>query len=166
MKNDFDANAAYASGECMWRQQEQELQLQRLSEEQSMGFRDMYAGNSKHLKGVDIKGHGDVPVVIDRWEQVDFNEGPKLVIGFKNKDKTVVLNKTNYETIADAYGDHPDGWIGKGLTLFTMKVEFNGQMVDAIRMRISTPTPRQEAPPPPTHEPMTTDADLDDDIPF
>lgn len=133
-----------------------------------MSFRDMYSGNSKHLKAQDIKGKGDVPVTIDRWEQVDFDDGPKLVVGFAGKDKTVVLNKTNYESIADAYGDHPDGWKGKACALYVVKVNFNGQMVDGLRIRptqAATPAPqRQDEPPPPEHE--HAGGDFDDEIPF
>lgn len=79
---------------------------------------------------------------------------------FKFKTGTMgwVLNVVNSKMIAAHYGDDTDGWIGKQVQLYGEKVQFGGNIVDAIRVRIVAPTP--PAPPAPV-------PDIEDDgVPF
>ena len=109
-----------------------------------------YAGSeSDWLKAADIKGK-NVSVVIESVGEIHFDakEGQsaqdKATLKFAGKDKGVVLNATNTDTLIKAYGSNSDGWIGKEVGLNTK--EYEG-FADGIVVVI-------------------LDADYDDDIPF
>ncbi len=104
---------------------------------------------SKWLKAANLQGQR-VSVVISHVtrENIGSEDKPetKPIVFFVGKDKGLVLNKTNAEQISAMYGDETDSWVDKTIELYTQKVPFNGQMVDAIRI----------APPP--NVPMTGQA--------
>ena len=50
----------------------------------------------------------------------------KPVLYFRGKVKGFVLNATNYDAIADAYGDETDDWSGQPVELYPTKVPFKG----------------------------------------
>ena|SRR3990167_7121051 len=111
------------------------------------------------LKAADLQGH-EPTVVISTVEEKKFDNGNKLVITFDGKKKALVCNKTNAKRIAFAYGTNTDNWIGKEITLFTDLVDFQGNTVEAIRVRAKKPV---QAPPPR----MTEHADdMGSEIPF
>ena len=56
------------------------------------------------------------------------------------------LNKTNAQTLAQAFGGETDAWQGKTIELYPTKVDFQGKQVDAIRVRIPAQPAAQEAP--------------------
>lgn len=123
---------------------------------------------SKYLKSSDLQGK-NVTLIIDRVEQEEVGFGRdkdhKPVIYFQKAKKGLVLNKTNSNTIKTGYGKETDNWIDKPLVLFPAMVEYAGDTVEAIRVRV--PTARQAAPPPPPvieHEDPA--AGMDDEIPF
>jgi hypothetical protein len=67
------------------------------------------------------------------------------VLFFREEEKGLVLNKTNTTIIAKLYGDDTDDWVGKPVTLYATEVQFQGDMVDAIRVRNKPPRqPRKE----------------------
>ncbi len=100
-----------------------------------MKISDAFA--SKYIKAADLQGRR-VSVTISHVtvENVGKEDKPenKPVVYFTGKDKGLVLNKTNGEQISSMYGDETDTWLDKVIELFTQKVPFNGQMVDAIRV--------------------------------
>lgn len=59
----------------------------------------------------------------------------KLVLYFKEDVPKLILNVTNGTTIANLYGTHPDGWIGKQIQLYAASVKAFGKTQDAIRVR-------------------------------
>lgn len=63
----------------------------------------------------------------------------KPVLYFRETDKSLVLNKTNANTIAALYGADTDGWAGKQITLFGTEVDFAGKSTPAIRIRSKKP---------------------------
>lgn len=87
----------------------------------------------------------------------------KMILHFSNHAKTLVLNKTNKDAIAYAYGgDDSDPWIGKSIILYPTTVEFEGKSVEAIRVR-----PVLEQAPDPGMDALQKQADDDaDSIPF
>ena len=105
---------------------------------------------SKYLKASDLRGR-DVEVTIGNVISEEVGDGHKPVVLFQGKDRGLVLNKTNAQTIGDAYGGDTDSWAGKKITLYAAKTQFNGQMVDCIRVRAKNSPPTEE---------------FDDDIPF
>ena len=94
---------------------------------------DMYP--SKYIKASDLKGN-EWPLVIDRIENEEINEGKfKPVLYFRKAAKGLVMNRTNAMTIASYYGPETEGWFGKEVILYPVKVPFQNQMTDAIRIR-------------------------------
>lgn len=85
----------------------------------------------------------DVNLTITRVEQESVGLGTqaekKWVLYFKEKDKGLVLNKTNIKAIAKLHGDDTDDWEGKRITLYQTEVEFQGDTVLGIRVRLKAP---------------------------
>lgn len=129
---------------------------------------------SKSLKAEDLQGATPV-VIIQQVTTQQFDDGLKPILHFQGKEKTLVLNKTNWNAIVDITGEEDsDNWTGHRIKLITAKVDFQGKRVNAIRIE-AAPAPRQGAaartpppppppPPPPSREPG--DELNDDDIPF
>jgi hypothetical protein len=81
----------------------------------------------------------------------------KPVLYFQDPShKPLILNRTNGQTIGLLYGDDTELWRGKPLVLFCTKVQFQGKMVDAIRVR----PPKPAARPAPAPAPMASDDDV------
>ena len=95
---------------------------------------------SKYLKSGDLQGAA-VKVKISNVTSEDIGGDRKLIMHFDNRTKGMVLNKTNARTIADVYGDDTDNWIGAVIEVFAMKVDFQGRMVDGLRVRIPRQAP-------------------------
>jgi len=104
---------------------------------------------SKYLKAADLGGK-EAKVIMQNVEKEKLGDDMKLVLYFKGKEKGVVLNKTNSNTICDSYGDDTEDWFDQPLILFSVMVDFQGKVGPAIRCRVPTakdnkPAPRREA---------------------
>ncbi len=122
---------------------------------------------SDYLKAADLRDR-QVTVIIDRVErhQVGKDKEDKPVLFFDGKDKGVILNKTNANTIAAVYGDESDDWKGGEVILFSAPTQNpEGKTVDGIRIKIP---PRKPATARPVQQPTQREsaAEIDDDIPF
>jgi hypothetical protein len=109
---------------------------------------------SEYLKAADLQGR-QVTVKISRVEMKDIGEEVKPVLYLEGKDKGLVLNKTNANSISAAYGDETDEWIGQEIVLYETAVEFQGRRVQGIRCRV-----------PPLKLQKSVAVDINDDIPF
>ena len=106
---------------------------------------DMFGGS--FLKAADLQGKMVRVIIEDVQMELlkgDHGEEEKWVIKFRDKDKRLVLNKTNANMIASIHGDDTDNWIGKDVKLYACKVNFAGQMVDAIRVFQEVPPEAEE----------------------
>lgn len=94
---------------------------------------------SSYLKAADLQGRQPT-VTIDRVviEEVGKDKDRRPCLYFAGKEKGIVLNKTNATNISSSYGRDTEGWIGRPVTLFTVWTDFNGQSVEAIRVRPAT----------------------------
>lgn len=125
---------------------------------------------SAFLKADDLGGR-DVTVVISKVsiEEIGQPKERKIILAFAGKEKKLVCNKTNANTIQRLYGEELEGWVGRKITLSPREVEFQGDMVWAIRVSIKVPggtqAPAPVAPPPPP-PPVTHESPSDDDVPF
>jgi len=64
--------------------------------------------------------------------------------GKPDKEKRLVLNKTNAMKIASLHGTETDDWVGKRITLYaTMCQGFKGEIVDCIRVKDTVPEPEK-----------------------
>lgn len=104
-----------------------------------MELSQIFTGST--LKAADLQGR-EPTVTIATVEAKKFNDGNKIVITFVGKEKAFVCNKTNANRIAYAHGTNTDNWIGKQIQLYTDLVDFQGQTVEAIRVR---PPPQRQA---------------------
>ncbi len=121
---------------------------------------------SKYVKHADLNGQ-DVTVTIDsiEIEEVGMDRETKPVLRFKDAKKDLVLNMTNYDTIALAYGEETDNWRGKEITLYGAQAQFGGKIVDCIRVRPLT-SPPAEVKAEPEAKVVDLKSELNDSIPF
>ncbi len=136
----------------------------------------MHIGNafpSAYIKASDLQGR-TVTVMMDRVVMEDIGGDQKPILYFLGKDRGLVLNKTNSNIIAEMYGWETDDWQGKQITLMPARVEFQGKIVDAVRVRlVDTRSQQVAAPLPAAHTPTNGTAKgapmaavLNDEVPF
>lgn len=123
-----------------------------------MDVNQVFSGDS--LKAADLQGR-EIPVIISNVAMKKFDNGNKLVLHFEGKKKTLVCNKTNAKRISSMYGANTDLWVGNEITLFTDQVEFQGDLVDAIRVKVVKKQQPQTSP-----QRQAASDDMDDTIPF
>lgn len=116
---------------------------------------------SKYLKAEDL---GDNRAVVTiravEFEDIGSDDGHKAVVYFKGRNKGLVLNRTNANTITEiAKTDETDDWSGVSVVLYATKVDYQGKRVSAIRVD----APKPKAAPKPVREP---DVDGEDTTPF
>lgn len=118
---------------------------------------------SKYLRAADLQDR-QIKAVMNRVEMESIGDDDKKpVLYFSKGTKGLVLNKTNSKVISGAYGDDTDMWEGKEIILFPAMVDFRGDSVEAIRVRVPKPA-APPAPAPQIHDELSPP--LDDDIPF
>lgn len=130
---------------------------------------------SQYLKTPDLDGHRAL-VTIAKVVMEEIAEGErKPVVYFRGKEKGLVLNKTNANSIADiARTDETDRWTGVSIVLYPDKTDFQGKRVGCIRVdpprvQQTTTTPTPAAPPPPPPEEVRAEREFeatDSDVPF
>jgi hypothetical protein len=140
---------------------------------------------SKYIKAADVTQPRTGTIASTGMEQFknDGRDQQKLVVYFRDRGlKPLVCNMTNYDAIADIYGDDTDRWIGREIELFADRVRFGGKLVDSVRVREPSPVqrslpvangapprPRPVAnpqPPQPAPEPASSKEFYDDEVPF
>jgi hypothetical protein len=97
---------------------------------------------SDYLKASDLQGQR-VLLKMSRIEMRDMGDEVKPVLYFEGKEKGLVLNKTNANTIATAYGDETDDWVGAEIVLFETTVEYQGQRRPGIRCLVPPRKPQR-----------------------
>lgn len=110
---------------------------------------ELYPSKNKYLKASDLQGR-EVKARIAGHDVAQFDNGNKVVLTFDGKEKGLTLNKTNAMKIADAYGEDIESWAGNEIIMYPDKTDYQGSLVDCIRVRI----------------PPKTGQDFDDDLLF
>lgn len=93
----------------------------------------------KYLKGAELMGK-TVTVTIDgidpraELKKTDGTTEHRPLLRFEGKEKMMVLNKTNAQTIAMIHGTEVKGWLGKSIKLRAEKVRAFGKDWDALRV--------------------------------
>jgi hypothetical protein len=94
---------------------------------------------SKYLKASDLPEEGTVTFTIEKIEieEIGREKKHKPVIYFEEDNRAMVANKTNCNTIAKVTGSRTfDDWIGKKINLYRAEVDFQGEMVESIRVSL------------------------------
>lgn len=130
---------------------------------------------SKWLSAADLPDDGVVVQIIG-IDQERVGQGQdaedKWILSFKGAKKGLVLNKVNTNIIAKLYGDDTDEWEGKLIHLYPTETEYQGKMVDCIRVRTKAPTPKAKAgaaktpAPAPAPEPQEAEEGDEGEAPF
>lgn len=150
----------------------------RYREEMTMDARQ-YLGGS-YLKQSDVERPLLETIRAVRVEVVSQEGQPeekKLVVFFNSKEKGLVLNSTNGDTLFAMFGTwETDAWIGQQVVIYAdPDVMFGGKRVGGLRLRAPrTPAPATPAQPR-THVPVRASVatpipahedDFDDGVPF
>jgi hypothetical protein len=94
---------------------------------------------SKYFKAADLGGKAIDLVIrsatLEMMKNMQGGNESKLVLSFVNQSKALVVNRTNYDAIADLYGDETEDWGGKRIQLYPTKASIGGKSVDAVRVR-------------------------------
>jgi hypothetical protein len=117
---------------------------------------------SRFLKASDVNGE-DLAVTISGidWEEVGKDRTRKPVLYFRGKVKPLILNGTNWDAIVRITGeDDSEQWEGEKIALYSTRVQFGREMVDAIRIRESRSVKNGKA------DTMPVSDMPNDDIPF
>lgn len=127
-----------------------------------MNINDAFPSN--YLKASDL-GEAQPVVTIDRVEVEAVGRGKEMkpVVYFAGKQKGMVLNKTNSKKIAEIAGSmDTDDWHGVQIKLYSTEVDFQGETVEAIRIK-----PPQAAKAKPKPAPVVSDELTEDEtVPF
>jgi hypothetical protein len=122
---------------------------------------------SNYLKASDLKGASPI-VAIDRveYEAVGRSKEMKPIVYFQGKEKGLVLNKTNCNTIVQiAQSPVTEEWAGVKIQLFATMVEFQGAPVEALRVKAPVrKATKPVAAPAPTPVPQQVVDDIDDEF--
>jgi hypothetical protein len=95
----------------------------------------------------------------------DHGKEKKLVARFAGKDKGLVLNRTNADSIAEIAGsEDTDDWAGVQIVLFPDKTKFGGKTVDCVRIR--APQANGAAKPVPAPAPVENETEDYSDVGF
>jgi hypothetical protein len=120
---------------------------------------------SQYLAASDLQGRS-VVVTMAHVSMEKVGNDQKPILYFQGKEKGMVLNKTNATKISEMFGDDTENWTGCKIVLYEAMVDFKGDTVAAIRVRIAPPganIQKQPQPPPPAQD---DDIVYDDPIPF
>lgn len=92
---------------------------------------------SKYLKASDLGTNQPVVKILAVKVEIlgqGEDQDEKPVIHFESKEKALVCNKTNWNTLIELFGNETDEWIGKRIKILSTEVAFKGKMGMAIRI--------------------------------
>ena len=111
-----------------------------------MSVRMSEAYPSKYIKATDLKGK-PLELIMSGVEMEDLGQDDlKPVLYFEGRKKGLVLNKTNSNCLVKTYGDLCDDWVDKPVVIYPTEVDFRGESVAAIRVRIPEALPPDDDP--------------------
>lgn len=91
---------------------------------------------SKYIAAADLQGTDRV-VKITHVATDEIGGKQKFICYFAGAKKGLVLNKTNFNTIVKVTGqDDTDDWTGCEICLYPTMVDFQGDQVDAVRVKV------------------------------
>ena len=127
---------------------------------------------SRFLKAADLSEEGSQVVTIEKisLEEIGRDRETKPVLYFQELQQGLVLNKTNARIISRSLGSEEfDDWLNKRIALYRADVEFQGEMVESIRVKSAKQPERKPATPgmvKPKPATVPSDEVDEDGIPF
>lgn len=104
---------------------------------------------SNFLKADDLAGkNATVEIAEVTFEEIGQGRDreSKIIVAFKGKEKKLICNKTNANTIAKLVGsDDTDDWPGHKIILTSREVDYQGTPMLAIRVSLNKPASAQAA---------------------
>jgi len=95
---------------------------------------------SKYLRKEDLSGPAVLTIAQVRGEMIDGDNGKeqKAVLQFTDaRFKPMIVNKGNWITLAETYGDDSDHWHGKPVEVYVdPSVMYGGKRVGGLRVRV------------------------------
>lgn len=107
-------------------------------------------------------------VEIERFDrECEMPDGSvKPGVYFKDRRAGLILNRTNATVLESILGQETDSWVGKCIELRTEKVNFQGQMVDGVRVAPATAATAAAQSTKDKTKPAPAFIEEDDDVPF
>jgi hypothetical protein len=128
----------------------------RYTPQQDFDVGSLYAGT--YVKADDLSGntYSATVTAVERVEipEDDGSTRPKAAVTLQGWPAKLLLNKTNFETIAAAYGRQSAGWLGKTIEVYPDTTLFGGRSVPCVRVRVPRPAAPVSAVPGGTSPPL------------
>lgn len=121
---------------------------------------------SKYLKAADLPEEGSQAVTIEKigLEEIGKDKETKIVLYFEELQQSMICNKTNARTITRLMGSEDlDDWVGKTIRLYRTEVDFQGDMVEAIRVRSKPEKPAAKVVTPAAKRKIVTEPEVEFD---
>jgi hypothetical protein len=99
---------------------------------------------SRYLQTSVVKGK-PIVAAISHVEMETVGQGAdqkRKPVLYLDGHKPMVLNRTNFETLADAFGDS-DEWAGNKVKVFTARTQYQGKSIDGLRVEPIKPKPAE-----------------------
>jgi hypothetical protein len=96
---------------------------------------------SKYFAAADLTKPLNVVIEGSSVEKLNDPNGgvdEKLVLRFTKQKKRLVVNKTNYNSIADLHGDETEDWGGKSIQLYADTTNVGAKRVACVRVRATS----------------------------
>ena len=92
---------------------------------------------SKYLGSVDFDKPALATVLRCELQEVgqERESEKKPVVYFNEYERPLILNVTNFRTLAKALGADSDMWPSGQIVIFTSQTSYKGEMVDCVRLR-------------------------------
>ena len=129
-----------------------------------------FADKSHSVKHADLQGMPRrLRISAVKYEPIGKDREMRPVVYFEKAQKGLILNRTNWRSLARLLGEDSDEWRGGVIELFSSTTEYAGETVGCVRVRGLGRASDPFAPPsgPPRHEPddpRTTSDDPSDAI--
>ena len=118
---------------------------------------------SRWLKAADLAPEGEQVTISNvTLEKIGEEREEKPVMAFGEIEKELVVNVTNWNSIAELTGEeNSDDWPGHVIKLVRVRVPFGGKNVEAIRVEAADAKPRRS---PPLKKPKPAQAEIAFDV--
>ena len=120
---------------------------------------------SEFLKAGDLNGK-PYTLTMSHVTMDKIGDETKPVVHFSNAKASLVLNKTNAQSIVDMHGPETDDWTGRDIVVVPAMTDFQGKRVACIRIDVPQRQVEHERMAEPIRIPQIPDQTDGDECPF